>query len=296
LLLGGGFISTALIRRLVEHGRCVHVVTRKAPVESIPGIVSHIGDVSDATLLQKLERDCGTVIYLASTTTPGTSANCPVMELDNLRPMLHLLEVVKSWQDMHLIFLSSGGTVYGNPLHNPVAENAPLSPLSYHGAAKVALEGFLNAFRAKGRAVTILRPSNSYGPEQSLRQAFGLIRTVLQHVLDGTTMEIWGDGENVRDFVYVKDVADAIIAAVNAPMDSGTYNVGSGKGHTVNRVLTIAERICGAPVQVKHREARSADVREVVLDVSRIRERLGWQPRISLEEGILQTWEWLKKS
>jgi UDP-glucose 4-epimerase len=119
---------------------------------------------------------------------------------------------------------------------------------------------------------------------------------VLQHVLDGTTMEIWGDGENVRDFVYVKDVADAIIAAVNAPMDRGTYNVGSGKGHTVNRVLTIAERICGAPVHAKHREARSADVREVVLDVSHIRERLGWQPRVSLEEGILHTWEWLKKS
>jgi UDP-glucose 4-epimerase len=158
----------------------------------------------------------------------------------------------------------------------------------------MALEGFLQAFRADGNAVTILRPSNAYGPGQNLRQGFGFIRTVLEHARNGLPLEIWGDGETVRDFVYVEDVAEAIALAIGNPADNGTYNVGSGQGHTLNEVIALAQRLTGMKIHALHKPARGGDVRGVVLDVLRIRTALGWQPRINLEEGLGRTWEWLQ--
>jgi UDP-glucose 4-epimerase len=294
LLGGGGFIGTALSRRLAQDGRRVHVVARQSSTIVHTGAVVHTGDLGDDELLATLLEECSTVVHLAATTTPGTSAVHPAKELETLAPTLRLLEELQSRKDVHLVFISSGGTVYGNPASNPVTESSPLIPSSYHGAGKVALEAFFDAFRAGGHPVTVLRLSNTYGPEQQLNQGFGLIRTVLQHILRGTTMEIWGDGENIRDFIYIDDVTNAIATAIGAPADSGTYNVGSGRGYTLNRVLDIAERICGASLCVASHPARSIDVRQIVLDISRIHSTLGWSPCISLEEGIEQTWKWLQ--
>jgi UDP-glucose 4-epimerase len=295
LLLGGaGFIGSTLTKRLSAQGRRIHVISRHPFVHTDAGVVVHHRDLGDALLLENLRQECSTVLHLASSTTPGSSAKHPIGELGNLAPTLQLLEVLRDWQNTHLIYVSSGGTVYGNPTQNPVAEDARLAPLSFYGAGKVAAEGFLHAFRTAGHAVTVLRPSNAYGPGQNLQQGFGLIRTVLQHMLDGSALRIWGDGENVRDFVYVDDIVDAIVLAMNAPHDSGTYNVGSGKGHTINQVLTIAGQVCGAQLRVDHHPARGVDVREVVLDISNIHAAYGWQPRVGLEEGLHRTWEWLR--
>jgi UDP-glucose 4-epimerase len=297
LLLGGaGFIGAALAGKLAAQGRRVHVVSRRPLAKTGAGVVVHAGDLGDAALLGKLRQECGTVVHLASTTTPGASARHPAKEFGNLAPTLQLLESLQYWPDVHLIFLSSGGTVYGNPAHNPVAENAPLAPNSYHGAGKVALEGFIHAFRATGHKVTVLRPSNAYGPGQNLQHGFGLIRTVLQHILYGTTLEIWGSGENVRDFIYVEDLVNALVVTIDAKQNNETYNIGSGKGHSLQQVVALAEQICGAPVKRIYKPARKMDVREVVLDISRIHEDLGWRPCITLEEGIQHTIEWLKKA
>lgn len=280
LLFGGtGFIGRALAQRLGHEGRDVHILGRH-----------------NADRLADWLPHCGTVVHLASATTPGSSSGHPSLELDNLAPTLQLLEAMQAYPETHLIFVSSGGTVYGNPSQIPVNEDAPFAPRSYHGAGKMALEGFLHAFRAAGNAVTVLRPSNAYGPGQELRQGFGFVRTVLEHARSGLPLEIWGNGEAVRDFVYVEDVAEAIALAVANPADSGTYNVGSGQGHTLNEVLALARRVTGADVNTVYKPARAGDVRGVVLEVSRIRSVLGWQPRIGLEEGLRRTWEWLQRA
>lgn len=276
LLGGGGFIGCALARRLTEDRREVHILGRR-----------------DADLIPRLLPRCGTVVHLASTSTPGSSARRPTLELDNLAPALHLLETLQAHPETHLIFFSSGGTIYGNPAGLPVGEDAQLAPLSCHGAGKAALEAFLHAFRAQGHAVTILRPSNAYGPGQPLRGGFGLIRTLLEHARAGTAMEIWGDGENVRDFIYIDDVAEACARFVDLPQDSGTYNLGSGTGHSVNEVRHLVEKVCGTRLEAIFRPARGIDVRGVVLDVSRIEARLSWRPIVGLEEGIRRTWAWL---
>ncbi|HEY8102186.1 MAG TPA: NAD-dependent epimerase/dehydratase family protein [Burkholderiaceae bacterium] len=296
LLGGGGFIGSALAKRLATQGMRVHVVSRHIVISPDPNVIMHTGDLSDLSLLKKILPECATVVHLASISTPGSSATHPTQELNNIQPVLQLLEKLQDQADTHLIFLSSGGTVYGNPAQNPVAESAALAPLSFYGAGKVAIEGFLSSFRNKSHAVTILRPSNTYGPEQNINQGFGLIRTVLQHILQGTPIEIWGDGENVRDFIYIEDVVDAIVLVINTPDDSNTYNVGCGQGHTINEVLTIAQQICGLPLQINYHVARGVDVREVVLDFSHIRTTLGWHPHVSLDDGIQRTWQWLKRT
>ncbi len=280
LLVGGaGFIGSALAQRLGHEGHDIHMLGRH-----------------DADRLDQLLPRYHTLVHLASATTPGSSAHTPSDELENLRPMLSLLDRLHNQKDIHLIFVSSGGTVYGNPAHIPVDEDMPFSPLSYHGAGKVALEAFLQAFRAAGNPVTILRPSNAYGPGQNMKRGFGFIRTVLEHARNGLPLEIWGDGEAIRDFVYIEDVAEAIALAIASPSDNGTYNVGSGKRHTLNEVLALAKRITGTEIQALYKPSRTGDVRGIVLDVSRIHAALGWQPRIGLEEGLRRTWLWLQQT
>lgn len=280
LLLGGtGFIGSALADRLEQEKITVHIMG------------SH-----EAGKLENVLPRCDTVIHLASATTPGSSATRPSRELGNLTLTFHLLELLQSQPETHLIFFSSGGTLYGNPARLPVTEDAPSAPLSYYGAGKTALEAFLLTFRTHGHTVTILRPSNVYGPGQALKSGFGLIRTMLEHAHCGTTLEIWGDGENIRDFIYIDDIVDACMRLINLPQDSGTYNLGSGIGYSINQVRGIVEAKCGRELRTIYRPGRGIDVRSVVLDNSRLNARLGWQPVIELADGIARTWEWLQQT
>lgn len=275
LLLGGaGFIGSALARRLEQERITAHILGRH-----------------DAGQMEKLLPQCGTVIHLASATTPGSSASHPSQELGNFALTLHLLELMQGQPETHLIFFSSGGTVYGNPNQLPVTEDTPLAPLSNHGAGKVSQEAFCQAFRARGHAVTILRPSNVYGPGQTMRQGFGLVRTMLECVRTDTSLEIWGDGENIRDFIYIDDVVEASMRLISLPQDSATYNLGSGVGYSINQVRKIVERVTGVKLKTSHHPARGIDVRAVVLDISRIKARLSWKPEISLEEGVSRSLE-----
>ncbi len=292
LLGGGGFIGTALTNKLAGEGRQVYVLTPNAPPSAMNAHF-HQGGMDNPALLAKLLPHCGTVIHLASATTPGNSANHPVLELENLAPSLRLLETLQAYPETHLIFFSSGGTLYGNPQSLPVHEDDPASPLSCHGAGKAALEAFLHAFRARGQAVTILRPSNAYGPGQALKSGFGLIRTMLEHARCGTPLDIWGDGENVRDFIYIDDITEACARLVALPQDNGTYNLGSGRGYSINQVRHIVEQVTGIELKTSHHPARGIDVRSVVLDISRLEARLSWKPPTSLEEGVKSMWQWV---
>lgn len=294
LLLGGGFIGSALARQLSAAGRTVHVLTRRPASAEFPQVHWHLGDMQDRPLLEQLLSASGTVIHLASETTPGASARNPLQEAGNLLPTLTLLDTLQKFPDKHLVYFSSGGTLYGNPAQLPVTEKASLAPLSFYGAGKAAQEMFLQAFRAQGRAVTIMRPANAYGPGQPLKAGFGLVRTVLEKIRSGQPIEVWGDGEAVRDFVYVDDVAAACVLFVDRPDDSGTYNVGSGEGCSINALIRLAGEVAERTPQVIYRAARRSDVAKVVLDVSRLR-ATGWAPLTGLAEGLARTLRWLNQ-
>lgn len=278
LLLGGnGFIGSALAERLKRENIAVHIVGR-----------------NDCDLLETAIPGCGTVIHLASATTPGSSARHPNLELGNLALTLRLLELLENQPEIHLIFFSSGGTVYGNPVRLPVTEDAPIAPLSNHGAGKASQEDFCQSFRSRGHAVTILRPSNAYGPGQTLRQGFGLVRTLLEHATNDTPFKVWGDGESVRDFIYIDDIVEATTRLIKLPLDSGTYNIGSGMGYSINQVLGIVRTISGAQLKTIYRPARGIDVRNIVLDSTRLKALHSWTPQIGLEDGVRRTLAWLQ--
>lgn len=279
LLLGGsGFIGATLASRLHK--------------DKVPALV--VGRADLGSLLHILP-SCSTVVHLASATTPGLSSEQPALEQSNIDLTRHLVECLRAQPETHLIYFSSGGTVYGNPARLPVTEEDTLAPMSPYGVAKAAQESVCLELRDIGHAVTILRPSNAYGPGQILRDGFGLVRTMLEHARMGTPLEIWGDGENVRDFVYIDDIVEAAIRLIQLSQDSGTYNLGSGKGHSVNQVKRLVEMACNAPVKTIHRPARGIDVRSVVLDISRLATRLDWEPKMDLIQGVARTLESLQR-
>ena len=299
LLLGGnGFLGTALARRLVKEGCEVCVVGRRTVNSAIEGVVTRQAHLDNVAMLRELLPAYRTVVHLASTTTPGSSAHSPVRETEeNVLPALRLLEVLAEFEPVRLIYASSGGTLYGNPAVLPVTEDQPLWPLSNHGVGKVAVEGFLRVYgRQHGDRVTILRPSNVYGPAQPLREGFGVIRTMLEYVRRGEAMEFWGDGEAVRDFLFIEDWVEACwqLLAPEAPV--GVYNIGVGVGCSLNSLRAVVERVTGRELRVNWRPARSVDVRGVVLDSTRLQAATGWVPQVTLEEGIWQMWEWLQES
>ncbi len=293
LLLGWGFIGRALHRQLAAEGREVHVLSRHPSDADFSHGYWHKGDVQDREILCRLISTCATVVHLASTTTPGVSARKPMLELANLAPTLTLLETLQEFPDRHLIYFSSGGTLYGNPDTLPASEAALAQPLSFHGAGKAAQEIFVDVFRSQGNAATILRPANAYGPGQPLKSGFGLLRTVLEHLHRGTAIEIWGDGETVRDYLFVDDVASACKLLIDRPDDCETYNVGSGMGYSINELVALAAIASGRRPQIIQRPGRLGDVRKIVLSVDKLC-ALGWKPATSLEAGLSKTWAWLQ--
>jgi UDP-glucose 4-epimerase len=290
LLGGGGFIGQALARRLAELGQPVTVLARNAPIHTLSGVVWRRGDLSDNALIKEALAGCRAVIHLATTSTPGTYSRDPLREgEENILPLLQLLQVMDSSPALPLIYLSSGGAIYGNPQILPVTEDQALAPLSYHAAGKAAAEQFLGVFAWQGHKVSILRPSNVFGPGQQHKASFGVIRALLEHLRRDTPMEIWGDGKTVRDYLYIDDLVEACLKTLEYPA-SVTFNVGSGVGCSLNELCQLAERVTGRKLTLRYRPARGGDVKAVVLDIGHIRRETGWVPQVNLEEGLHRTW------
>jgi UDP-glucose 4-epimerase len=297
LLGGGGFIGSALARRLCKDNFIVHILSRHYPAwQNESNMIFHQGNLDNREILEQVLPECKTIIHLASSTTPGSSSRQPAFEADqNITPTLHFLDILQNYNNIHVIFVSSGGTLYGNPKSIPVDETYPINPLSFHGAGKVAIETFLRAFSSfPDKNTTIVRPSNVYGPGQPFLTGFGVVRTMLEHVHRGTVMEIWGDGTSIRDFLYIDDMVNALTRLIDIAHDNNTYNVGSGIGYSLNQLMEIINSVCGKKVPAIYRPSRKTDVKTIILDSTRFMKNTKWAPLVSLEQGIELTWKWLK--
>ena len=293
LLVGGnGFYGLALARRLASIGREVHVVSRSTEPGERDGIRFHRGSQDDPDVMRPLLQHCPVVVHLASTSTPGSSARDPVHDTTcNVLPAARLLEIAAASAPARLLVVSSGGSVYGNPVKVPVDETAPLNPLSYHAAGKVALEALFQAFaHAHGTSLAVLRPSNLYGPGQPLRNGFGLVRTLLERALRDEPVEIWGDGSAVRDYIYIDDADDACERLIGQPEVAGVFNLRSGEGTSIVEMVDLVSQVTGKVLEVVRRPGRSTDVRVVVLDGSRMQRRTGWKEQVTLLQGLARSW------
>ncbi len=293
LLVGGsGFIGRALVASFAAEGREVHVLSRK-PAPSLPtGVQGHVGDQGDKAILRPLLARCAQVIHLASATTPGDTVWSPSAEAKaSLLPTLHFLEYLQDFPESRVIFVSTGGALYGNA--EGADETALPVPGSYHGAGKVALEAFFSVLgQRRLGGLTILRPSNIYGPGQALRAGFGIIPTLLERARDGSKVTIWGDGSSVRDYLYIDDMVAACRLALAGP--NGVYNIGAGVGTSLNELIQQVQEVTGRVLLVERQSARASDVGRIVLDTARAKEVLGWGPSVGLREGLLRTWSGLQ--
>ena len=256
LLIGGsGFVGRALAESLAAEGREVHVLSRKPALDLPAGVQAHVGDQGDKAVLNPLLARCAQVIHLASATTPGDTVWSPSTEAEaSLLPTLRFLECLQDFPESRVIFVLTGGALYGNA--EGANETTLPVPGSYHGAGKVALEAFFSVLgQRRPGGLTILRPSNIYGPGQALRAGFGIIPTLLERARDGGTVTIWGDGSSVRDFLYIDDMVAACRLTLDGP--NGVYNIGAGVGTSLNELIEQVQQITGRKLLVERQPARS---------------------------------------
>lgn len=302
LVLGGaGFIGSHLAEALAQQGHRVKVFDRphldRLPLfASAKGFEVFTGDFLNPYALAPALPGTEVVFHLVSTTLPKNSNDNPVYDIEsNVLGSLRLLELCRQHGVRKLIFVSSGGTVYGVPRTTPLAEDHPTEPLCSYGIHKLMVEKYLAlAHRLHGLDYRILRPANLYGPGQRLDIAQGAVAVFLDRALRDEPIDIWGDGSAVRDYVYIDDAVDAILKAASFEGAQRIFNIGSGKGASLNQLVVQIEKLLGRRVKVKHSPPRALDVPANVLDSSLAERLLGWRASTALDEGLRRTCEWLR--
>ncbi len=224
-----------------------------------------------------------------------TSVDKPLFDANvNILGTLNLLDAAVRHNVKRFIYASSGGAVYGEPSSYPINETVPLDPLSPYGVSKVAAEAYIRMYgRLHGLDHVILRYSNVYGPRQISKSEAGVISIFTECILSGTDCVIYGKGDQTRDYVYVADVVNANLIAMDCV--SNTFNVGTGSETSVNDLIGIFSTIIGKDVKHRHVDPRAGEVGRNVLDCGRLLSQTQWRPRMNIKDGILKTFEHFKK-
>jgi UDP-glucose 4-epimerase len=296
LVLGGnGFIGSHLVEALTESGQHIRVLGRAGSLRTEPlhDVDYRYADFADTASVAESLVDVDVVVHLISTTVPTTANLDPVADIKgNLLATVRLLQQMRDVGVSRLVFLSSGGTVYGNAKSIPIAEEHERNPVSSYGIVKVAIENYIAMFSSQyGLKSLVLRVSNPYGPRQGHLGVQGVIPTFFQRIITGDEIRIWGDGSNVRDYLYITDLVSFITKSISQDL-TGVFNVGSGQGVSLRDVLSLIEEISGTSANAKFLPPRGFDVQKVVLDISKARKALNWSPLVPLHEGCERYWKW----
>jgi UDP-glucose 4-epimerase len=305
LVLGaGGFIGSHLVGQLLAAGhrvRCfdlpevlnsARVALGSSSVELLPG-----NFCSESDLAQALE-GCDVCYHLVSTTLPKSSNLDPIFDIEsNLIGTVQLLQAAVKTRVKRMVFVSSGGTVYGAPSVVPITENHPVNPICSYGITKLAIEKYLEMFRIlHGLDYCVLRLANPYGERQRTHSSQGAVAVFLGKAMRGECIEVWGDGSVIRDYLHVEDVCRALTMALDVNTGKHrVYNIGSGAGLSLRQVLGTISLTLGRDLDVKYTESRDFDVPVSVLSTERASQTMGWVPRISFEVGIERFFRWLSE-
>jgi UDP-glucose 4-epimerase len=236
---------------------------------------------------------------MVSTTLPHSSNLDPVFDLEsNVIRSVKLLDMAVKHQVKKIIFTSSGGTVYGKPTQVPIAESHPTEPTCSYGISKLAIEKYLALYKQlHGLDYTVLRIANPFGERQRLDGQQGAIAVFMGKVLRSETVEIWGDGSVVRDYIHISDVVRALLLAMsNTSIAHGVFNIGSGQGYSLNEVLSAIEQVTRKKVLRRFLVGRTFDVPVSVLDIAYAGTHLGWQPQTTFLQGLKQFYAWIDNS
>ena len=300
LVLGGnGFIGSHLVDKLLKDGHFVRVFDKYAERfrKPLPGVDYLYGDFGNRGELDAALEGIDTVFHLICSTLPKSSNDDPIFDVEsNVVGTLHLLEQCVTSKIRKIVFVSSGGTIYGNSLNLPVGEDSPTDPVCSLGITKLTIEKYLALFNnIRGLDYAVLRPSNPYGSRQDPAGMQGAIAVFLSRVANGKPIEIWGDGSVVRDFIFIDDLVEGVYRAATIATRSRVFNLGSGVGYSLNDVIRIIGDVTGCEPKVDYKPSRPFDVANNCLDISRAKGEMGWEPLVPLKGGIENTWEFIRE-
>ena len=288
---GAGFIGSHLVDALVERGDEVVIVD-----DLSSGKREHLNPnarFEERDIRQSLDAsDAEVVFHLAAQADVQTSVTRPDYDADvNVLGTVRVLEAARA-SGAQVVFTSTGGAIYGE-CDGPAGEDASREPLSPYGIAKLCGEEYLRGWnRMHGSGNVVLRLANVYGPRQDAGLEGGVVAIFLERLAAGEETVIYGDGGQTRDFVYVGDVVQGLLAA--AGRDGGVFNVGTGDETTILDLHRVCAAVARAEREPRFEEARLGDVRRSVLDVSLAARELGWRPQVGLEDGLRLTWDSLQ--
>jgi UDP-glucose 4-epimerase len=304
LLIGGsGFIGKHLTKACISAGMQVRVADAISPIGTVANNdIEYIkGDYRETDFLLRILANVDYVIHLAhDTMLLNIDCNMSLETDRNILPAIHLMDICSTSNIQNLLFVSSGGTVYGNrTTQAPILENSTTRPVSVYGTTKLMIEqlGFLYHAQ-KNLPFTVARPGNAYGQGQLPFRGQGFVATAFASAHLGRALSVFGDGSIVRDYIHVIDIADALVAILKYGRAGEAYNIGTAIGTSLRTMLE--NFIC--PILAKdqltlnysYEAGRRADVGKNVLSDNKLMVETGFSPKITLEEGLNHTWEWMK--
>ncbi|HUF37599.1 MAG TPA: SDR family oxidoreductase [Anaerolineales bacterium] len=291
---GAGFIGSHVVDLLIEAGHDVAVVDdfstgRRRNLN--PAARLYEVDIRSPQLRDVFAAERPEIVdHHAAQVDVRLSVRDPMLDADiNILGSLNVLEQAREFEVQKIVYSSTGGAVYGDPDYLPCDENHPIRPLSQYGASKYIVEQYLRLYRELyGFEYVVLRYPNVYGPRQDPHGEAGVVAIFTGKMLQGLQTVINGDGQQTRDFVYVKDCARANLLALES-VETGVFNLASGKGTTINDLAALLQEVTGCPLDPIHGPAKIGETRRIYLDARRARKTLGWTPEVPLPDGLEQT-------
>jgi len=302
ILGGGGFIGSHLADALVERGCSVRIFgdfkSGLRKTELISDKIQIIkGDFLNPSDLTSAIKDIDCIFHYISTTNPASSFDSPVYDIEtNIIGSVKMMEIALKSGVNKIVFPSTGGTIYGNVQKSPISENEPLNPQNPYAISKMTIEQYLNYFYTHyGMDYLILRYSNPYGERQNPSGNQGVIPIFLNKIRHNESPVVYGDGNSVRDYIYINDAIEATISVLEHKTQEKLFNIGSGTGTSLNQLLMIMSSVTGKRATPVYKEDGGRYINRIILDISKIRKETGWQPKTNISEGIARTWKWLNQ-
>ena len=294
LVLGGnGFIGKNLVKKLVDNGFEVRSFDLLMPEEKIERVEYVNGDFFDKNVLKNVVEGVDIIYHGICTLNPGNSEQYYMRGYEkDFVQSIYLCELAKEI-GIKLIFLSSGGTVYGKKKVFPIDESVCTNPINHYGSLKVCIENVIQVFDVQNEAkMLIARIANPYGPGQDYRKGVGFIDAVIKRGLANETVEIWGDGEIVRDYIYIDDVTDMLLQLSTYEGHHTVFNLSSSNGSSQKEIVNIVRKWI-PELKVEYKSARKVDVNKLVLSNERMMKIYGKQ-LVDLETGICNYIKYIK--
>ena len=297
---GAGFIGSHVVDRFIREGHQVSVLDNLSTGKRKNvnrEVVFYKADICSTRLERLFKRERPVVIvHLAAQINIRESTDNPMFDANvNIIGTINLLQLAVKYGVQKVVFASSGGAVYGEQRQFPVPESHPTYPLSPYGISKLSCEYYLEYFRhVAGLGYAALRFSNVYGPRQNPEGEAGVIAIFSKQLLKGQQPLINGSGLQTRDYVYVRDVVESVMIASDQQLN-GIYNVGTGEETTVNDIFHRLKAITGIESTELHGRGKRGEQKRSVLDCSKFTRETGWEPPVSLTEGLAETVEFFQE-